>query len=526
MKALLSARASRAWLAVALVGLVVIVLVLALGLVPRLAAGQHVIDAAKPALTGERVAGDRAGIDFISKYVDLADPLMTGRGGGSDEVATLVGLVGKGTKRPATDVAALLHKEAPHTEALLRALPLSAAADEIPAFTGYLATTLNLPEEDLAAEVEQSFPKLSQTLTALPIVTNGWDDIPGTEELTRFDGNTPVRTMPHLRDYLSGDLVATVEKDHRDVQDVASNGGIGYIPWLLLVIGVGLLAYGALQARRVASAAPPGRHEWSVVAAVGVVILGLVLVLHYVPRLNAADRVISDLEPAFAEQRVQGDRAGSDMIHQAVLLGDPIVTARGGAAAEGPRLVAFVSARTNLSHDTVRAALLRRSPHIAALLQAMPLSEVAAEVPHLLRFLARTLRTRPDRLLATLGRRTPHLAQAILAVRPVTLGWNAVPGTEKLTDFEGTTPVRTMPALDQYFSTDVIPVLETQRANFRDLADPWPPVNAFAPLLLVLGALVTLYGLLMMRAATKRQTAPRAPRRAILRRMRRRKASR
>jgi hypothetical protein len=526
MKALLSTRASRAWLGVALVGLVVIVLGFALGLIPRLTAGQDVIDAAKPALTDERVAGDRAGIDFISKYVDLADPLMTVRGGGSDEIATLVGLLRKRTKRSAREVAALLHREAPHTEALLRALPLSAAAREIPDLTGYLATTLNLPEEDLAAEVEQSFPKLSQTLTALPIVTSGWNDIPGTEGLTRFDGKTPVSTVPDLRDYLSGDLVATVEKDHDDVQEVASKGGIGYIPWLLLVIGVGVLAYGTLQARRAASATPPGRREWSVVVAVGVVIVGLVLVLQYFPRLNAADRAISDLQPAFAEQRVQGDRAGSDMIHQAVLLGDPIVTARGGAAAEAPRLVAFVSARTNLSHDKVRAGLLRRAPHIAALLQAIPLSEVAAEVPQLVRFLARTLRIRPDRLVATLRRRTPHLAQAILAVRPVALGWNAVPGTAKLTDFEGTTPVRTMPALDEYFSTDVIPVLETQRENFRDLADPWPPVNALAPLLLVLGVLVTLYGLLMMRVATRRQTAARAPRRAILRRMRRRGASR
>ena len=51
MKALLSTRASRAWLGVALVGLVIVVLVVALGLVPRLAAGQDVIDAAKPALT-------------------------------------------------------------------------------------------------------------------------------------------------------------------------------------------------------------------------------------------------------------------------------------------------------------------------------------------------------------------------------------------------------------------------------------------------------------------------------------------
>jgi hypothetical protein len=524
MKALLSTRASRAWLGVALIGLVVIVLVFALQLVPRLGAGQDVIDAARPALSDARVAGDRAGIDFISKYVDLADPLMTVRGGGSDEIATFVAIVRKGTKGSAKRAASLLHREAPHTEALLRALPLSAAAREIPALTSFLATRLNLPEEDLAAEVEQSFPALSQALTALPSVTIGWNDIPGIDGLTRFDATTPVRTVPQLRDYLGDDLVGTAERDEGGYQQVASNGGIGNIPWLLLVVGAGLLAYGVLQARR-AGGAPGGRRAWSVVVAIGVGIVGLVVVLQYFPRLDAADRVVSDLEPAFAAQRVQADRAGVDMIHQAVLFGDPIMTPRAGAGAEAPRLVAFVSARTNLSRDKVRAALRRRAPRLAALLQAIPLSAVAAEVPHLVRWLARTLRIGSDRVVAKLRRRTPHLAQAILAVRPVTSGWDAIPGTAKLTDFDGTTAVTTMPALDQYLSTDVVPVFETQRRNFRDLADPWPALNAFAPLLLVVGALVTLYGLAMMRMTTRRQSAARTPRRAILRRMRRRRAS-
>src|SRR6476661_10646325 len=98
MKGLVSSRASRAWLVVAFLGLVVIVIVLALGLRARLGAGQDLIDAAKPAITDERVAGDRAGIDFISKYVDLADPLMTKRGGGSDEIAALLKVITKKTK--------------------------------------------------------------------------------------------------------------------------------------------------------------------------------------------------------------------------------------------------------------------------------------------------------------------------------------------------------------------------------------------------------------------------------------------
>jgi hypothetical protein len=525
MKALLSTRASRAWLGVALVGLVIVVLVVALGLVPRLAAGQDVLDAAKPALTDQRVAGDRAGIDFISKYVDLADPLMTVRGGGSTDVETLVGILRRRAKLSSKEALELLHKEAPHTEALLRALPLSAVADEIPALTSYLATTLNLPEEDLAAEVEQSFPKLSQTLTALPSVTDGWNDIPGVEGLTRFDGTTPVRTVPDLRDTFSADLVATVERDKDDFQDAASNGGIGYIPWLLLVVGIVVLAYGLLQAWRAARAAP-GRRAWAGVVAVGVVILGLVLLLGYVPRLKSADRLISDLDPAFATQRVEGDRAGVDMVHQAVLFGDPIVTARGGAAAEAPQLVAFVAGKTNVSRDKVRAGLRRRVPRIAAMLQAIPLSKVAAEVPHLVRVLAKRLKIGPNEVISMLRAKTPHLAQSILAVRPVAFGWNAIPGTAQLTDFDGMTPVRTMPTLDQYFSTEVIPVLETQRENFRDLADPWPRVNALAPLLLVLGAGVTLYGLLMMRVATRPPPAPGAPPRASRRRRLRRGARR
>ena len=524
MKALLPTRASRAWLGVALAGLVIVVLVVVLGLVPRLAAGQHVIDAAKPALTDERVAGDRAGIDFISKYVELADPLMTARGGASRDAEALIGILRRRAKLSSRQAVGLLHEKVPHTEALLRALPLSAAASEIPAFTDYLATTLSLPEEDLAAEVEQSFPALSQTLTALPSVTDGWNDIPGAEGLTRFDG-TPVRTVPQLRDTFSADLVATAERDKADFQDVAGNGGVGSIAWLLLIIGVAVLAYGLLQVRRAVSA-PPGRRAWWAVVAAGVLILGLVVLLGYVPRLNAADRVISDLDPAFSAQRVEGYRAGVDMIHQAVLFGDPIATARGGAGAEAPRIVAFVAGKTNVKRDTVRAALRRRAPRIAALLDAIPLSKVAAEVPRFVRLLAKRLKIGPNEVISMLRTRTPHLAQAILAVRPVALGWNAIPGTAQLTDFEDAAPVRTMPALDQYFSADVIPVLEAQRANFRDLADPWPRVNVLGPLLLVVGALVTLYGLLMMRVATRPPRAPGAPRPAKRRRMRRRAAAR
>ena len=486
---------------VALVGLVVIVLVLALRLAPRLGAGQDLIDAAGPALTDERVAGDRAGIDFISKYVDLADPLVTAGGGGYKEIPKLIALLKK-KKRSSAQAAAILRREAPHTEALLRALPLTGATGEVGAFISYLATKLNLSEEALAAEVERSFPKLSQTLTALPLVTSGWNDIPGIAGLTRFDGTTAVTTVPQVRDYFSDDLVATVERDKDDFQAVAGHGGIGYIPTLLLVVGIVVLAFGLLQVRR-SRDHPPGKPSWLVVVAVGVVIVGLVVVLQYFPRLNGADRVLHRTAPAFAPARVVGDRAGIDIVHQTVLFGDPIATKRGGAAAEVPALLAFVARRTNVSQADVLAGLRKQAPRITAILQAIPLSAVAGEVPHLLTFLGQRLNLSRAELLATLQKRTPHLAQSILAVRPVTLRWNSIPGTATLTRFDGTTRVRTMPVLEDYFDKDVIPVLESQGANFRDLADPWPPVNYFPPLLLAIGAIVALYGLLMMRVATR-----------------------
>ncbi len=330
MKGLLSNAAARAWLVVALVGAVVVLLVLALQLVPRLTGGQNVIDAAKPAMTDERVAGDRAGIDFISKLVDTADPLVTAQGGGAGEVATLIGIVTKATGLTDAQVLAVLKKEAPHTTALLQALPLSDVTGELPALREFLATTLKLSPEELQAALTESFPRLSQTLAAAEPVTNGWNAIPGTEKLTRFDGTTAVRSVPQLRDYFSVDLVAAVAANKDDFNKVAGKGGVGYIPWLLLVIGLVVLAFGLLMAVRAKTAAP-GKAAWAVVVVVGVAILGVVIGLSYFDRLGAADDVITNLEPAFDGERTAADVKGIEMVHQIVLFTDPIATPRAAA---------------------------------------------------------------------------------------------------------------------------------------------------------------------------------------------------
>lgn len=491
MKGLVSNAASKAWVGVALIGAVVVLVVFALQLIPRLGGGQDLIDAASPALSDRQAAGERAGVDFISKYVDVADPLVTTRGGGAGEAPVLIRLVAKASGRSNAQVRAALRREAPHTEALLRALPLDRITRELVRLEAFLAETLSMSPNEVQAALAENFPKLSQTLAALVPVANGWNEIP--QPFTRFDGK-PVGTLPQLRDYFSEDLVGLVERRKDDFQKVQGKGGIGYIPWLLLIVGLVVIAFGLTRAKAAAGGRNPGRRDWTVVVAVGVVILGLVLVLSYFPRLSAADRTIDAFEPAFTEQRVTGAREGIALVHDAVQFGDPIATVRGGAAAEVPRLLRFISERTGLSEGQILRRLRSQAPRTTAVLEAIPLTAVGEEVPHLLAFLSKTTKLSGNRLLLTLRKQTPGLAQALENVGAVTLGWNSVPKLAGLERFDGT-PVRTMSQLDDYFRVDVIPVLDEQRDHFDKLANTWPPVTYFPPLLIIVGLLVVGYGL-------------------------------
>jgi hypothetical protein len=327
--------------------------------------------------------------------------------------------------------------------------------------------------------------------------------VPGIEGLTR-PGGKPVRTVPGLRKYYRDDLVPRMVEHRRDFQRLAGTGGIGYIPYLLLFVGLVVGAYGLWQARRAVRRITPGKLSWSVVVGVGAVIVLLVVVAQYFPRLGGGQKLISDFEPVFTKARVSGAAIGMDTVHEAIAFGDPIVTLGGGATQEAPRLYRFVAERTGRKPADVRAAIARRAPHTVALLDTIPLTEVAAEVPHLVGYLARALRMPGDRLVALLRRRTPGLAQALLAVPAVTVGWNAVPATQDMTRFDGFTPVRTMPQLDDYLRQDLVPVLVKEREHFDALAGRWPPLDVFAPALLILGLGVMLYGGLMTRRVARR----------------------
>lgn len=502
IKGLMSTAASRAWLGVAVVGFVVVALVLVTSLIPRLGAGQQFADAAAPAFTDDRIDATRAGVGLLSQYVDLVDPLLTARGRGSRESRSLVRLIRRELGLSSEQARRILRREAPHTEALTRALPLERVAAEIPAFASYLATTLTVSGDELAATLEQRFPRLAQLLTTLPSVTDAWYDVPGIGGLTRLSGDKPVRTVPGLRKVLRDDVVPLAVEHRDDVQGLAVAGGIGYIPYLLLLTGLALLVYGLVQARRAATTAP-GILSWSVVVGIGVLLLMLVVVGQYSPRLGGAQKVASSsFTGVFDAGRVKGLSTGYDTVHEAVLVGDPIMTRAGGVWSETARLYRLVGERTGRSAGDVRRALRRRAPHTIALLDALPLTRVAREVPRLTAYLGRALKMPRARVVAQLRRRAPGLTRALLAAPAVTAAWNELP--DAATRLDGTTPVRTVPAFDDYLRLDLIPVLVQQRGNFATFASGSTRLDTVAPALLVLCVVVLLYGGLMMQLVGRR----------------------
>lgn len=250
-----------------------------------------------------------------------------------------------------------------------------------------------------------------------------------------------------------------------------------------------------------------GALQWVVVLVVGVLVVTVVLALNLIPRLNDGQQVLDAARPAFAPERVADARAGIDLISKNVDMADPIMTPEGGAAAEVPKLIAFVSEQTGLSQAAVVAALQKSFPHTTALLQTIPLSSVTAELPGLLTFVGTALQLSQPELLAALEKSFPALTQAIANLPTVTDGWNDVPNIDGATRFDGT-PVKTVPDVHAYFSADAIPVLESQRANYDNLVAT-SNIDFIGPLVLAVGLIVILYGLLMLLLARRLERAPR-----------------
>jgi hypothetical protein len=121
---------------------------------------------------------------------------------------------------------------------------------------------------------------------------------------------------------------------------------------------------------------------------------------------------------------------------------------------------------------------------------------VTEELPGLLAFLEKTLGVTEAELLEALGANFPGLAQSIVSLPAVTSGWNDVPNIGAATRFDGT-PVKTVPDVRTYFSSDVIPVLETQRENYENLVST-SNIDFIGPLVLIVGMIVIIYGVLMV----------------------------
>jgi hypothetical protein len=268
---------------------------------------------------------------------------------------------------------------------------------------------------------------------------------------------------------------------------------------------------------------------WAGVTGVGLIVVILVVSWQLFPRLTAAQTLVEDLNPAFTVDRVRGDRGGIEMVSAATNTADPMMY-WDGAAAEMPKLAEFIAQRTSRSHDDVGALLRQDYPHITAFLTSCPLVEISAELPKLVHHLGTVLVMTLDEVDQMLRTDYPELHQAIVDLPKLAAGWDTVPGTEKLTRFDGRS-VRTMPQLSDYlsqesggwkavpgtekltrfdgsparsvdqvrdyFRDDVIPALERQQNNYQIVDTNWPPLTVFATLLTAVGVMVVGYGFLL-----------------------------
>jgi hypothetical protein len=156
-------------------------------------------------------------------------------------------------------VRARLADAAPRTSALLEAIPLSAVATELPRLLAVLSRELGMGGDRLVATLRRRTPGLAQAILAVGPVTAGWRQIPGTQELTRLDTATPVRTIPELADYLDKDVVPLIEAEGRDFERFAGPWPpIDVLPAIVLAIGVLLTIYATAMLFLVTK--PPPRY--------------------------------------------------------------------------------------------------------------------------------------------------------------------------------------------------------------------------------------------------------------------------
>jgi hypothetical protein len=186
------------------------------------------------------------GIDIVGNISDLSDPIIDAEGGAAGEVGALVALVAGATGLSEADVLVALEANFPHTFHLLLTLPLDQVSAEIPGLLTFVADNSDLADAGAVLEaIAATTPRLAQAITNLIVVTDGFRDIPGLAPLTRFDEETPVRSVPELVDYFDDDVVTGVRAvaiDYRILDTTAPP--VDVFPPLLLIVGLLVIVYG------------------------------------------------------------------------------------------------------------------------------------------------------------------------------------------------------------------------------------------------------------------------------------------
>jgi hypothetical protein len=233
-----------AWGVVPVVGVGVVGLVLGLNLFPRLIGGQTLLNDTRPVFALDRIQGDRAGIEFISIFVNSLGPAVLPDGGVTQEYPKLLDFVAQKVGVPTKDVRDLVKVDFPRTANLLDAVPFSASTAEASKLVDYLASSSRLASAQIWGTLRAKFPKVYQVLTNLRIVTNGWTEVPGTDNLTRFDGS-PGRSVPLIRDYFRDDVIPALERQQNDFVILDTNWPpLTVFAPLLTAVGILVVGYG------------------------------------------------------------------------------------------------------------------------------------------------------------------------------------------------------------------------------------------------------------------------------------------
>ena len=485
-----------AWAGVTVLGVIVVILVVSWQLFPRLTAAQSMVDDLNPAFTVDRVKGDRGGIEMVSAATNTVDAMMYSDAAVA-EVPKLIDFIAQQTGRSSDDVQAMLRQDYPHINGFLTSMPLAEVGAELPKLVHYLGTVLFMTPDQVDHMLQTDYPKIYQVAVNLPKLTEGWSAIPGTEKLTRFNG-TPVRTMPQMRDYLSQEVVAPVERQQGNFRPLGARGGVGFLAPLLLALGIVVIIFGTTMVVATRRGVPqnPLRFAWAVVPVVGVAVVALVLGLNLFPRLIGGQTLLDDTRPVFALDRIQGDRAGIEFVSIFVNSLGPVILPDGGVTEEYPKLLDYVAQKVGVPTKDVRDLVALDFPHTAKLLDGVPFSASTAEAWKLVDYLASASHVTTDQMWGTLRAKFPKVYQVVTNLRRVTDGWKEVPGTDKLTRFDGS-PARSVPLIRDYFRDDVIPALERQQKDYVIVDTNWPPLTVFAPLLTAVGVLVFGYGFLL-----------------------------